>query len=132
MQIHDRNIWDKMTRWKDSIWKENCPFCNYNENTKIWEWNYFYIIHNKYPYNWLKDHLLLIPYRHIEHTKELNDDELLEIRIAEQFLSDYYKEKDYFSLIRQTNAWKSIKHIHYHYIPWKLYSSDLEKILKNN
>ncbi len=132
MQIHDRNIWDEMTRWKDSIWKENCPFCTDNGAIKIWKWKYLYIIHNKYPYNWLIGHLLLIPYRHIEHTKELNDEELLEIRIAEQFLSDYYKEKDYFSLIRQTNAWKSVKHIHYHYIPWKLYSSDLEKILKNN
>lgn len=132
MKIHDRNIWEKMVKWKESIWEENCPFCIYDDWLTIWKWKYLQIRNNKYPYNWLKNHLLLIPYRHIEHTKELNDNELLEIRKAEEFFSDYYKDSDYFSLIRQTNGGKSIKHVHYHYIPWKIYSNELEKILKNN
>lgn len=132
MKLHNRNLWDEMTRWKESIWKENCPFCENDDLLTIWKWKYLHIKHNKYPYNWLNDHLLLIPYRHIEHTKELNKEELIEIQKAEKFFSDYYQDKDYFSLIRQTNAGKSIKHIHYHYIPWKLYSSELENILKNN
>ncbi len=132
MQIHNRNIWDKMVKWKESIWIENCPFCKNDDTLTIWKWKYWKIKNNKYPYNWSKQHLLLISNRHIEHTKELNNNELIELKVAEDFFSNYYKDKDYFSFIRQTNWWKSIKHIHYHYIPWKLYSSELEKILKNN
>lgn len=118
--------------WKDSIWKENCPFCEMDEKLIIWKWKYLNIRHNKYPYNWLLNHLLLIPNRHIEHTQDLNNNELIEIKKAEKFLKKYYKNIDYFSFIRHTNWWKSIKHIHYHYLPGKIYSNDLEKILKNN
>ncbi|MDD2871703.1 MAG: HIT domain-containing protein [Candidatus Gracilibacteria bacterium] len=132
MKLHNRNLWDEMTRGKESIGKEDCPFCENDDLLTIWKGKYLHIKHNKYPYNGLNDHLLLIPYRHIEHTKELNKEELIEIQKAEKFFSDYYQDKDYFSLIRQTNAGKSIKHIHYHYIPGKLYSSELENILKNN
>lgn len=116
--------------WKSSIWIEDCPFCIYEDWLTIWESKYWYIKHNKYPYNWLKKHLLLIPKRHIEFTKNLNTDELSEIKNAESFFYKYYKWLEYISLIRQTNWWKSIKHLHYHYFPGKLYSNDLEKILK--
>lgn len=115
--------------WKDSIWKENCPFCIDEDNITIWKWKYLNIRHNKYPYNWLKNHLLLIPNRHIEHTKDLNNNELLELKDAESFINDYYKGENYFSFIRQTNWWKSIKHVHYHYLPWKLYSNSVEELL---
>jgi len=130
MKLFDRKIWDEKTKWKQSIWIDECPFCINDDWLTLWQWQHWNIRKNKYPYNWLTNHLLLITNRHIEHTKELNNDELLEIKKAENFLYDYYKWIDYFSLIRQTNWWKSIKHIHYHYIPWTLYSSDVEKILK--
>jgi hypothetical protein len=45
----------------------------------------------------------LIPNRHIEHTKDLNNNELLELKDAESFINDYYKGENYFSFIRQTN-----------------------------
>jgi diadenosine tetraphosphate (Ap4A) HIT family hydrolase len=130
MEKHSRKLWDDMTRWRESIWKEECPFCELNDSLIIWKWKYWNIRHNKYPYAWLDKHLLLIPNKHKEHTKELSHKELMEIKIAEQFFSEYYGCENYFSLIRQTNWWKSIKHLHYHYIPWILYSNKLEKILK--
>ena len=130
MKLQERKIWDLKMIWNESIWKDNCPFCKDDDWLKIWEWKYWNIRHNKYPYNWLKNHLLLIPYRHIEHTMDLNNDELIELKIADKFFNEYYKPENYFSIIRQTNWWKSIKHLHYHYLPWILYSSKLEKILK--
>ena len=78
----------------------------------------------------MNNHLLLIPNKHVELTKDLTIQEYSEMKEAESFLSNYYKWVDYFSLIRQTNWWKSIRHLHYHYLPGKLPSSDLEKILK--
>lgn len=131
MVLKDRKIWDEMTRWKKAIWKDWCPFCLEEEIITLWKWKYLHIRMNKYPYAGIKKHLLLIPNRHIEHTKDLNNDELIELKEAESFLKDFYKEDNYFSFIRQTNWWKSIKHIHYHYIPWILYSSKLESILTN-
>lgn len=131
MVLQDRSIWDKLTKWKEAIWKKWCPFCLEEQEITLWKWNYWHIRKNKYPYNWNEKHLLLIPNRHIEHTSDLNNEELIELKEAEKFLKDFYKEENYFSFIRQTNWWKSIKHIHYHYIPWILYSSELEKILTN-
>lgn len=132
MKQHKRSIWDDMMRWKESIWKENCPFCIFDDGLIIWQWKYLNIRHNKYPYNWLENHLLLVPNRHIEHTEELDNDELIEFRQAEKFLHNYYWDVNYFSFIRHTNWWKSIRHIHYHYIPWTIYSKKLETILTNN
>jgi hypothetical protein len=34
-------------------------------------------------------------------------------------MKDYYKwDKNYFSFIRQSIWWRSIEHLHYHYLPW--------------
>jgi hypothetical protein len=41
------------------------------------------------------------------------------------FMKNWYKwEKNYFSFIRQTEGWRSIEHLHYHYLPWKISFSD--------
>ena len=131
MKLHDRSIWDQKTMWKESIWTDECPFCKEEESTTVWKWKYWKIVYNKYPYNWLKNNLLLVPYRHCEHTMELNNDELIELKDADKFFNEYYKGENYFSFIRQTNGGKSIKHLHYHYLPWILYSDKLENIMKN-
>ena len=89
-----------------------------------------YIKKNLYPYNWIKEHLLLIPYRHIEHTKNLNKQELNELVEVYEFIEKYFNWKNYFSFIRETNWGKSIKHIHYHYLPWILYSNLIEKAME--
>lgn len=121
-----------MMIWKDSIGKEDCPFCKKSTEEKkliLWEWKYWKIIHNKYPYNWLKNHLLVVPYKHKEHTKDLSKTEFWELKEIEVFMKKYYGEKNYFSFIRQSNWWKSIKHLHYHYLPGIIYSNYIEKAL---
>ncbi len=121
-----------MMLWKDSIWKTECPFCKTPPKEKkliIWEWKYWEIRHNKYPYAWLKNHLLVIPKKHKEHTKELSKSEFWELKEVEKFMSNYYWNQNYFSFIRQTNWGKSIKHLHYHFLPWVLYSKYLEEAL---
>lgn len=132
MDLKDRSIWDSRVRWNPPIWKENCPFCNFIEDEKnliIWEWKYWNIRHNKYPYNWNNKHLLVIPKSHKEHTKDLSKAEFSELKEISKFMDEYYKDENYFSFIRESSWWKSIKHLHYHYITWVLYSSDMEYIL---
>lgn len=118
-------------KWRDPIWEEECPFCNDIDNNIIIKFfNNWKIVLNKYPYNWIKNHLLLIPNRHIEHTEKLINKELLELKEIEKFIKNFYKWENYFSFIRQTNWWKTVKHIHYHYLPWILHSDWVEEIMK--
>lgn len=133
--MQDRQIW--MAKIADLwvLWKENCPFCQDNKNIidNTWiikKFKYWEIKRNIYPYNWVKNHLLLIPFRHIENTKFLTKEELGELSEVYDFLEKFFEGENYFSFIRETNWWKSIKHIHYHYLPWVLYSHDLEKIME--
>lgn len=131
--MKDRNIWLKQMDGKDSIWKEECPFCPEKSDNCgiIKKFKNWYIKKNLYAYNWINNHLLLIPYRHIEHTKFLNKEELIELTEVYEFIEKYFSSENYFSFIRETNWWKSIKHIHYHYLPWVLYSSKMEEIMED-
>ena len=128
----DRNIWHELTKWKDVIWKENCPFCELKEDEKkllIFKSKYWEVRYNKYPYGWIKKHVLLFPIRHIELSKDLNDSELLDLKNVHKFLYDFYETKEYFSFLRETFKWRSIKHLHYHYMPWNIFSNDFATIL---
>lgn len=136
MKLESRKKWYELTKWKDCIWRESCPFCIESKEEKkltIWKWKYWEIKHNKYPYANLKNHLLVIPKRHVENTKNLTIEEFGELKKVEEFMNEYYSNQNYFSFIRETNWWKSIKHLHYHFIPWILYSTHLEKsLIKQN
>lgn len=109
-------------------WESNCPFCNLEEDLVIWRWKYLCIRHNKYPYLWMKEHLLVIPYRHVCESSNLTKEEFWEFVEVESFMKKFYK-KEYFSFIRQWWNAKSIKHVHYHYLPWEVYPSDVEDFL---
>ena len=131
--MKDRQLWLEKMNWKDSLWEEECPFCEKNNDEEylvLKRFQFWYIKKNLYPYNWIKEHLLLIPYRHIEHTKNLNKQELNELVEVYEFIEKYFNWKNYFSFIRETNWGKSIKHIHYHYLPWILYSNLIEKAME--
>ena len=129
-KMKDRNIWLEKMKDKESIWIEDCPFCKDEEETLIKKFKYWKLIKNQYPYNWINKHLLLIPYRHIEHTKFLNNKELSELPERYEFIEKFFKWMNYFSFIRETNWWKSVKHIHYHFLPGILFSNSVEWILK--
>jgi len=114
-------------------WKSHCPFCHIRENEdKLlieWEWKYWFIAHAKYPYWWRNDHLLAIPNRCIEFTKDISTKEMSEFPEVERFMAHFYSNlDDYWSMIRQTSNLKSVNHLHYHYFPWFIHCSDVKNI----
>ncbi|MBS9775089.1 HIT domain-containing protein [Candidatus Gracilibacteria bacterium] len=129
--MENRKIWEEKLKGRDALGKTECPFCKKEEIPIIQEFENWYFIQNKYPYKGAKKHTLLVPKRHIEHTKNLQNEELLELAKIEAYIEKYYKRENYFSFIRQTNGGKSICHLHYHYISGVLYSNTLSTILQN-
>lgn len=114
-------------------WEWDCVFCFLEREPEyvIWRGKYFYVKHNKYPYLWQKDHLLVIPYRHVCLTKDLLPEEYLEMLDVEKFLSEYYGEKKYFSFIRENGNFKSMNHLHYHYLPGEVCDQYIEAMLES-
>ena len=128
--IKNRDLYRK--RIKKLVWKNNCPFCDnkWQWDCIIWEWSYWYIQHNMYPYLWLKDHIMAIPYSHKIFANELSHDEFSEIRDVQKIIKNFYWNKEYFSFMRETLWKRSIEHLHYHYLPLELRTSRIENILK--
>ena len=130
-KILPRKQWHKIK--PNDLWEKNCPFCDMEsekEDYILWIGDFFHIRHNKYPYLWLKNHLLAIPNRHIFKSYDLSKEELLWIKEVEKFMKEYYKDWDYFSFLRETTWAKSLNHLHYHFLPWKIYDNDIENMLK--
>ena len=131
MQL-DRDIWEeKIKNWK-LIWKKDCPFCKLIEEEKnlfIYETKFWEVRYNKYPYWWIKKHTLVFPKRHIKYTKELNEDELKDLANIHKFMFDFYAWEQYFSFIRETFSWRSIEHLHYHYMPGNIHWTEFANIL---
>ena len=131
MQL-DRNIWDKIIKKIKRIGKENCPFCVLKQDEKkllIYETKYWEVRYNKYPYWWIKKHVLVFPKRHITHTKDLNDNELVDLKNIHKFMYNFYEKEEYFSFLRETFSGRSIEHLHYHYMPGNIYSNQFAEIL---
>ena len=107
--------------------KDTCPFCDIkakNEPFLIKETKYWNISYNKFPYYWYKQNLLATPIKHKALTINLSDEELLDFKNVEKFMKDYFWEKEYFSFIRQWIWWRSVEHLHYHYLEWIIAHSD--------
>lgn len=90
----------------------NCPFCA--PECVVGKFNYFNIIKNKYPYPNTKEHLLIIPIRHIVKYKEINKEELKELQnILWEYMSKWY-------LLLWRQFWdhkeSSVAHLHLHLI----------------
>lgn len=118
-------FWDRKEYVKQNIYykKDNCPFCKNIELQKkyiIKETKYWNISYNKFPYYWENIHLMAIPKEHKTYTYELTDEELIDYRNVEIFMKEYYKNTNYYSFIRQSIWWRSIEHLHYHYLPWHI------------
>ena len=120
-----------LKKWKEMYTKENCPFCtNIKEEEKyLWKWKKWFIVHNIYPYSWNNKHIMALPYTHKKFFIELDDEELLELREVNKFIKDFFWEENYFSCLRETIAWRSVEHLHIHYVPWKLQGKYLRKML---
>ena len=130
----DREIWEKKIKKEKIIWKENCPFCKIEEDEKkllIFESDFWQIRYNKYPYAWIKKHILVIPKRHVEFSKDLSKEELKDLKNIHNFLYNFYSKKEYFCFSRETFEGRSIKHLHYHFFPWNIYSNEFALIFNN-
>lgn len=132
-------MWKLFPRWDwykirpEDLGESNCVFCDLETEKKdliLWIWKYFHIRHNKFPYLWLENNLLAIPNRHVVLTSDLTKEEFYELKEVEAFMKDYYCGGDYFSFIRETSAWKSLNHLHYHFLPGRVADADIEKMLK--
>lgn len=119
-------FWDRNEYIKKNPYfkKKDCPFCIKNKDeekivlhkTKYWEIRY-----NKFPYYWNKQNLLAFPIKHKQYTTEITLEELKDFKNVEIFMKNYFWTKNYFSFIRQWYWWRSIEHLHYHYLQWVIY-----------
>ncbi|MCH2188245.1 hypothetical protein MK079_00245 [Candidatus Gracilibacteria bacterium] len=130
MKLLSREDWGKIQP-KD-LGLSDCPFCKIDNDYLLYTGEYFSIKRNKYPYLGEKDCLLVIPHRHIEYTHELTSEEMSSFPEIEVFMKNFFKGRDYFSFIRQSMGNRSLRHLHYHYIPGTISSSCVDAILEKN
>ena len=135
MKLYPRQEYKKI---KQTIladkWLTYCPFCHPQDDKDLllWEWKYWFIVHNKYPIWGRDDHIMAIPKRCVEFTKDLNWQEMSEFPEVETFMSTFYKDhSSYWSMIRQSSNIKSILHLHYHYLPWDIHARDIESMFES-
>lgn len=132
VKIWTRDEYHKQLGWK-RFWKEDCPFCNAEEQEwhTLWKGKHWYILHNLYPYSGNEQHLMAVPYAHREVSIDLTEDELKELKEVHQFMSQYFWGEHYFSCTRESFWNRSIEHYHVHFIPGKLQGKYLRKMLEN-
>jgi diadenosine tetraphosphate (Ap4A) HIT family hydrolase len=103
------------------ILKNECPFCDINKNYILEKWKYFSVILARAPY--VRDHLLIVPNRHLIRLSELTIEEQKNlIPLLEKWTKKLEKiHSEVNILIRDWFAnwiiWKSINHLHIHLIP---------------
>ena len=72
---------------------------------------------------------MAIPHRHVILTSDLTDEEYIEFREVEKFVKDFYWEKEYFMFVRESRKSRSLEHLHYHFVPGRIYYDDIEEML---
>ena len=119
--------------WHKIFGQEDCPLCDRKTNTHriIWEWKYWYVIHNKYPYSGDEKHLMAVPCKHVKFSHELSSEEFSELFDVQKFMKKFYGKEQYFSATRESMWNRSIEHVHMHFVPWKLQWKFLRCMLEN-
>lgn len=103
------------------IRKEGCPFCREKQEDIIASNEYAYITPARAPY--VKDHLLVIPFRHVLRLKDLKPEEEEGIfdlvSLGMKLLRKKYPavEVEYREGDNLKDAQKSIPHLHFHLLP---------------
>ena len=95
-----------------------CPFCNLKKDEIIFENDFGKIILSRAPYH--KNHILIIPNKHVFSLNELNDKELCDLHLLERvgirLISKKYS--NYSILYREgLKTGKSVNHLHINIIP---------------
>lgn len=140
VQLGNREEYDKITSLNKETWEnkhvfreDDCPFCiiEAHQDYILWEWKYWKIIYNKYPYSWDEKHLMAVPRAHKAFSSDLSAEELLELHEVYGEIRRLYGSENYFSCTRETMANRSIEHLHIHFLPGKLQGKYLRKMLEN-
>lgn len=103
------------------VLKNECPFCDIKKEYIVEKWKHFSVILARAPY--AKDHLLIVPNRHLVHLREITSEEWKSlIGMIEKWTKNLEKiHKEINILLRDWVAnwvvWKSIDHLHIHLIP---------------
>jgi len=107
---------------------KDCPFCTklVKNETILFETDLWIVKENDYPYNNIDKHLLVFPKRHIKKTSQINKKEWEDYYNIQQFMYNFFWNKEFFSFIRHTEGNKSVEHLHFHYLSW-LPSFDIKK-----
>lgn len=112
-----------------------CPFCDSKQekyHLKNFKNPYRHLSYNKFPYGWIHNRekvVMAIPHKHREHTSELSLEERQAFHDVEVFMKKYFWEKTYFMFIREHMWHKSVKHIHFHFVAWKIHASQVATMI---
>ena len=104
-----------------NVLKSDCPFCNLNKNFVVDKSKDFFVILARAPYS--KDHLLIVPKRHIVRLWEITSDEWTTlVPLIEKWMKKLEKVHDEVNLLLRDWVadwviWKSIDHLHFHLVP---------------
>ena len=133
MKFYSRDDYHKQKWDKKIIWKENCPFCNPEQNEEyiVWKGKFWYILRNFSPYTWDENHLMAVPYEHIAFSTDLTIEHLKELELVHKFVAKYFAGRNYFSFTRESLSWRSVEHLHMHFLPWIIQGKYLRHMLMN-
>lgn len=131
--VLSRDDYHKILWWK-IIDKQNCPFCwkNLDYSTMIWEWKYWRIFYNKFPYTGNSMHIMALPKEHKKFFYEITAEEFSEMTEVHKKVKEFFWEQDYFSFTRETfwEETRSVEHLHMHFLAWILKWKYIRKMLE--
>lgn len=129
MKLYPRKEWEN--NMPKDLGASYCSLCKESEQEEytIWQWKYWKIMHNKFPYLWLKKHIMAVPHEHITNSHEVSQEAYAELHEVHTFIKDFFRDDDYFSLTRESLTGRSLEHLHIHFIPWAIYANDIEAAL---
>jgi ATP adenylyltransferase len=114
----DKSVTENYINYLKTLNPSICPFCKNIDHQVIRELEDFRIVKNFFPYDlWdqckVLDHIMIIPRRHINGIKELNEKEVKEYF---KILSEY-EDLQYYTYTRAVSSkLKSVAHLHTHLI----------------
>jgi len=115
------------------MWKNNCHFCNINEdiNNVLHRTQFWTIMENFAPYSGDNQHIMAMPKAHKVYAHEFSIEEFRDLQNVHKFVKEFYWEKSYFSMTRETLSNRSVEHYHMHFLPGKLSDTPIIDMLKD-
>ena len=131
MKLHARKDW--LQHCPKDLGASKCVFCEKiltEPEFILWEWEHWLVVYNKYPYLWLKNHIMALPKKHFKESHELTREVYSELSQVHIFIKDFFWKQEYFSFTRETFGGRSLEHLHIHFLPWKIFADEVEWLLE--